>query len=174
MRIFLNPGHAPNGVPDPGCTNYKCQAYEYEIAANVALMVERMLTGSGYEVMTYQDDSLAAITEAANDWGADYFVSIHVNDYVNHSVHGCETYCFDTLSAGGDLAKSIQEKLVSQLKLVNRGVKEANYWVIRKTNMPAVLVEMGFINSSDIKILQTKQVEYAKAIYQGIVNCLEE
>lgn len=173
-KIFLNPGHAPNGIPDKGCINIERGAYEYEIAANVAKMVDNLLTGAGYEVMTYQDDSLETIVDVANNWEADYFVSIHVNDYVDHNANGAETYCFNAFSVGGELADSIQDRIVFQLGMANRGTKEANYYVIRRTAMPAVLVELGFINSKDINKLMNRQEDFAKAIYDGIVEFLGE
>lgn len=174
MKIFLNPGHALNGIPDKGAVNIERGAFEHEIAANVAKMVDNLLTGAGYEVMTYQNNSLEEIVDVANNWGADYFVSIHVNDYIDHNANGTETYCFDTLSVGGELADSIQDRIVCQLGMANRGTKEANYYVIRWTCMPAVLVELGFINSKDVDKLLNRQEDFAKAIYEGIVDFLEE
>lgn len=173
-KIFLNPGHAPNGIPDPGCINRELNVTEVEIAVNVANMVSNMLTGAGYETMVYQNDSLNNIAVTANNWGADYFISIHVNDYPDDKVNGTETYCFDTLSEGGLLADAVHYKIVTKLNMKNRGVKEAGFTVIKRTAMPAILVELGFINSVDIRKLMNRQEDFAKAIYDGIIAFLED
>lgn len=174
-KICINAGHAPYGIPDPGAVNTNLGLRECDVARNVAFMLSSLLEGSGYETMIVQDDDLQIICDNANDFEADYFVSIHCNDYVNVEAHGAETYCFAFGGEGEKLAELIQDRLVTNLDMYDRGIREANFYVLRHTAMPAVLIEMGFINNpKDAEKLMHKQREFAEAIYKGIMNYLED
>lgn len=173
-RLFINAGHAPDGVPDPGAVNQYWGVRECDIALEVSKMLGNKLEGSGYEVMVYQDDSLEYIARTTNDWDADYFISIHCNSAYTDQAKGSEVYCYSMIGEGARLAQCIQNRLVGRLAMVNRGVKEANFYVLRHTEMPAVLVEMGFINNSeDCDKLVNRTEDFAEAIYQGIIRYLE-
>ena len=173
-RIYINEGHAPNGVPDPGAVNKYWNVRECDIALSVGQMVANMLEGAGYEVRTCQNDSLDYIVEDANNWDADYFISIHCNSAYTDQARGSEVYCYSFIGEGARLAQCIQNRLVGRLGMINRGVKEANYYVLRHTEMPAVLVEMGFINNSeDCSMLVNRTEDFAEAIFQGIIRYLE-
>lgn len=173
MRVLLNPGHCI-GL-DPGAQNKELGLDEAVIVRAVADMVETYLLKSGYEVKVVQNNSLAAITRIANEWGADYFVSIHVNDFVNHNARGTETYCFEYGGKGERLATCIQCNILDKVGTLNRGVKEASYYVLRMTKMPAVLVELGFINNpDDVQKLIHKKQAFAEAIYKGIDDFVKD
>lgn len=172
VKIMLNPGHCP-GV-DPGAVNKELGAKEADIARVVGYMLASYLEGSGYETKLVQDDSLEAITRAANNWEADYFVSIHCNAAYTDQAMGTETYCYEYHSEGQSLAECINNRIVRKMNMVDRGVKEANFYVLRHTIMPAVLVEMGFItNTEDCIKLLDKPEDFAEAIYKGILDYLE-
>lgn len=171
MRVFINPGHAPNGVPDPGaCRKYNGELVrESDIAASVGFAVVQYLQEAGVECMLYQNDSLGRITERANLWGSDLFVSIHVN--AGGGV-GTETFCYALGGRSHWLADCIQKQIISSCDMVDRGVKQANYYVLRETTMSACLVELGFVDSSDIEKLLTMQDDFARAIARGITDCI--
>ncbi|MDK2986805.1 MAG: N-acetylmuramoyl-L-alanine amidase [Clostridia bacterium] len=103
----------------------------------------------------------------------DYFISFHRNAFKPEQVKGVETYTY--LNAGAKakgLANRIQTALVG-IGFANRGVKEANFHVLRETKAPAVLVEIGFIdNSSDNQLFDTKRNEIIKAITTAILSQL--
>lgn len=174
-KIFINPGHAPNGIPDPGAVNKYLGVYESEIAADIGNMLSRLLEGAGYETMVYQNDSLWNIVQMSNAWDADYFICIHCNSYVDEAAHGTEVFCFDKSYVGGRLSSCIQKRIVAKLHTADRGVKEAGYYVIRYAEAPVAYVETAFIsNSSDCEKLVNRKEEFAEAIFQGILDFLEE
>ena len=79
MKVFLNPGHAPNGNPDPGAVNGETGLRECDVALAVGESAESYLNAAGVETELLQSDSLYDICEAANSSDADIFVSIHCN-----------------------------------------------------------------------------------------------
>jgi N-acetylmuramoyl-L-alanine amidase len=101
----------------------------------------------------------------------DYFISFHRNAYVPEKAKGVETYTY--LSSGASskgLAKRIQASLVA-LGFVDRGVKEANFHVLRETKAPAVLIEIGFIdNTNDNNIFDSNRNEIIKALTKAILT----
>lgn len=109
----------------------------------------------------------------ANKIDADIFVSIHTNSVESTAARGVETYSHTNSSEGAVLAKSIHDEVVKDKSLytLNRGVKKANFLVLRETKMPAALIELGFIkNAENVKILLNKQDEFGIAIAKGINN----
>lgn len=169
MKIFINPGHAPNGNPDPGAVNPTYGYKEAIIAGDVGAIVARCLRNVGYETVCYQSNSLYAITENANFYDYDLFVSIHCNA---GGGTGIETYCYKSNTNAEKLAECIQKQVVDAIGLRDRGVKYKQYTVLTDTNMPAALVELGFMDSDDINVLidRNKQIEYARAIARGITD----
>lgn len=98
---------------------------------------------------------LKARTDLANELGVDLFVSIHNNAISSPAVSGTETYHYYYSSAASKrLAEAIQTELVATLRLPDRKVQQANFYVLRNTGMPAVLVEGAFLtNAGDLAIL---------------------
>lgn len=173
IKIFINPGHAPNGEPDTGACNSETGLRECDVVASIGSLVASYLEKVGYEVQVLQDDSLSSICSAANDWMADLFVSIHCNSSEDDLVKGSETYKYYSSVKGGKLANCIQNQLVKSLPIVDRGVKEAGFYVIKNTNMTACLIETAFIsNADDEKLLAdpATQDRIAGAIARGITD----
>lgn len=114
--------------------------------------------------------SLSKRASDANKAGADVFVSIHLNA-ARSSVRGFEIFHYPGSSAGRRLATSVHDAVLRNKSLVarDRGIKTANFAVLRLTNMPSALVELGFItNALDARLLKSKQDEFAKQIAEGI------
>ena len=179
MRVFLNPGHALGGNPDPGCVNTALTLRECDLALTYGSLCGKYLEDAGCEVKLLQSHNLygesptyPCVVDAANQWPADIFISIHVNA---GGGRGAETYCYDTNGAGGKLATCIQNQLVKALSpfdagYQDRGIKaHPSFCVLRRTTMPAVLVETGFIDSEDAKILTCHGDDIARAIAQGVL-----
>lgn len=151
QSICLDPGH---GGTDGGASG--CNLVESEINLGVALKLKPLLEAAGYTVyMTRTDDttiSLAGRVEYANGKGVTTFASIHTNS-ATATATGIETYCYTgCLSKKGNnyqQASNIQARMLEQWPLTSRGVKEAGYYVIKNTSMPATLSELGFINNCD-------------------------
>lgn len=179
MKVFLNPGHAPDGKPDPGAVNCYTQLRECDVAKHIADLVEMHLTKAGVEVVgNVQSDNLyhdsdtdqPCVCDAANDSGADIFVSIHCNAF-DENAHGTEVYSYGP-GTGEKLADYILLQITQSLGTADRGVKyQPGYIVLRHTSMPAVLVETAFIdNDEDEKLLRNHQDEFARAIARGITD----
>ena len=165
MKIFVNPGH---GGSDPGaCGNGLREA---DVVLKIGKRVADYLRAVGYDVKLEQIDGLGAICDACNDWHADLFVSIHCNA-ANGYAQGTETYHFYGSSSGRKLATAIHNQIVKSIPLVNRGVKQAGFFVLAQTDCPAALVETAFIdNAADARLLADKEDDFARAIARGITD----
>ena len=172
MKVFLNPGHAPNGNPDPGAVNGETGLRECDVALAVGESAESYLNAAGVETELLQSDSLYDICEAANSSDADIFVSIHCNAAEAEEANGTETWACAGSYRGSMLASCIQNQIVQSLSTVDRGVKERpGLAVLRETDMPAVLVETAFItNEEDVQLLMNQKDGFARAIARGVTD----
>ncbi len=176
-KIFIDAGH---GGPDPGAVGNG--VIEQAVNLNVANELARLLRAGGYQVMQYRttrDENVlsnknADLTNRANmadNWGADYFISIHTNSSPNPSANGFEAYVYRLGGQAEALAQSIVSSVVRQLGSKDNGVRQANFAVLRRTNMPATLLELGYLtNPTEALNLNSPawQRAVAKAIYDGI------
>ena len=174
MRVFLNPGHAPDGNPDPGACGYGLR--ECDVARNVADLVAGYLAVAGVDVVgSLQSDSLYEVVSASNRADADVFISVHCNA-CNGSANGTEVWHFYGSGAGETLARCIQNQIVDALGTTDRGVKGAKpgvngLYVLSNTDAVAVLVELAFIDhASDAQLLRSRQDEFARAIARGVTD----
>ena len=166
MKIVINGGHMPS--VDSGAVGSRSQ--EAEITQKLMLLVMAYLEKAGCEVMGVQTADLAEICDVTNRWGADIFVSIHCNA-ANKKAKGTETFAYYGSREGDALAHHIQSQIVTSLATLNRGVKEAGFYVLKHTNCPAVLVECAFIdNKGDEQLLIDKTDDFARAIARGVTD----
>ncbi|MFS0562219.1 N-acetylmuramoyl-L-alanine amidase [Terribacillus sp. 179-K 1B1 HS] len=170
QRIIIDPGH---GGKDPGAIGN--DTMEKNVALTISEKLQQRLLTNGYDVkMTRSDDIFIPLSERAtisNNWGADLFVSVHANSAATSSAKGLESYYYGASSSGKKLASSIQTALASNTNNENRGTHSADFYVLRHTSMPAVLVETGFIsNPADAALLNDSnyQNEVADSIAEGI------
>ncbi|WP_278558992.1 N-acetylmuramoyl-L-alanine amidase family protein [Acidaminococcus intestini] len=176
MKVFLNPGHAPNGHPDPGAVNEETGLRESDVALAVGKSAASYLNDAGVETELLQSDSLEEICEAANTSDANIFVSIHCNAAEAEEANGTETWACAGSYRGGMLANCIQRELVDALGTTDRGVKIATpgvngLYVLTNTDMPAVLIELAFItNPRDENILAHDQDALARAVARGVTD----
>ena len=168
MKVFINPGHAWNGVPDPGACGYGLR--ESDVAASIGQMVKSRLDAAGLETNLLQSNNLSGVPDAANNWGADIFVSIHCNAF-NSIAKGTETCVYALGTNGATLGQEIQKRIVASLDTVDRGLKERpGLCVLRRTDMPAVLVETAFIDeATDNGLLSRRPEAFAAAIAEGVL-----
>jgi len=103
----------------------------------------------------------------------DYFISFHRNAFAPEKAKGIETYTYlNTGAKSKELAKVLQTRLVA-LGFVDRGVKAANFHVLRETKAPAVLIEIGFIdNTGDNNLFDQKRNEIIKVLAKSILEVL--
>lgn len=186
MKVFINPGHDLDY--DSGAVSPRTGLRECEVAAHVGALVKHYLEVAGCTCELMQSDNLAptgegrsryadrqgpTVTEVANEWGADIFVSIHCNSAEADEACGTETFAYDLDGGDGEkLATCIQDQIVDALNMVDRGVKaNPKLFVLRYTAMPAVLVELGFIsNEGDEALLTDRQDDFARAIARGVTD----
>lgn len=181
-KIYIDPGHNPTG-DDTGAVGYGLK--EQDVSVQIGVLLRDMLINSGQTVKMSRDSitdtvssslngSLAGRYNAANSWDADIFVSIHCNA-ANTKAYGCETYYCTGSNQGKVLAECVQPHMAAETERYNRGVKSANFAVIKHTNMPAILVETAFIdNYDDNRFLASDDGKYkcAVGIYKGICDYL--
>jgi N-acetylmuramoyl-L-alanine amidase/PKD repeat protein len=171
--VFIDAGH---GGSDPGAVRFGLQ--EKDANLDIALRLKSKLEANGFAVvMTRTDDryySLDDRVNMANGSGADIFLSIHNNAALSEYAHGTETFwCSNGVSGSSQFASLVQSNLVSQIGRANRGVKTANFRVIKYTNMPAALVECAFVsNPTESELLKTANFreKCAVGLYNAIVT----
>lgn len=174
VKIFIDPGH---GGHDSGALGKYSK--ESDNVLKVALALERLLRTQNYQVqLSRSTDKFVELSERAhmaNRWGADIFLSLHNNSAVNKMATGFETFIYHAISNVAALNRtrkyqqSLHSTIIKNIALQDRGQKDANFAVLRETNMPAILIEYGFIsNLEDERILMAAIDEQAYATYQGI------
>ena len=180
IKIYIDQGHNPHTV-NAGAEGNGLR--EQDITYKVGILLAELLRADGrFEVClsrptaetmlgTTQTESLAARTNGANAWGADYFISIHANAHTTSTAHGIEAFSYSKESQAYLLGEKIVDALVHETGLENRGMKtRTDLYVLRNTVMPAVLVELGFItNPTEAAMMNDRPELFAKGIYDGIV-----
>lgn len=178
--VVIDAGH---GGADPG--KVSGSVLEKDINLRIALKLQAYLEEGGATVLvTRIDDSDLADSKSgdmsrrkltANTSKADIFVSVHQNSYNSASVHGAQVFYFNESDNSKKLAQSIQTQLKDFVDPYNKFLPKANsnYYVLRQTAMPAVIVECGFLSNSGERYKLTQddyQEKIAWAIYAGIVD----
>ena len=181
IKIYIDQGHNPQ-APNAGAEGNGL--VEQDITYEVGIRLAELLRSNGnFEVRlsrptpetslgTSNATSLRARVDGANSWGADYFVSIHANASTNSSVSGSEVLVYSQPSVASALGEDILFWLNRITGLRNRGViTRSGLYVLRRTSMPAVLVELGFIsNPSDAALMNGQPALFAEGIYNGILE----
>ncbi len=176
--VVIDAGH---GGLDLGARGYKPYCEEKRLSLQTAKLVKKYLGQLGYHViMTRVSDafiSLSKRVETANKTGSDLFVSVHYNSSRNPTAKGIEVFFCDAKSntlrtaSSRKLASLVLTRLIHRTKAISRGVKKGNFYVIRETKMPAILVEGGFIsNPGERNLLKDPKYldQIARAIADGV------
>lgn len=174
MLIALNPGHFPG--MDPGAVSAD-GVEEATVVRSVGRILQVLLATKGIYCSWIEANELSDITDQANDSDAALFISLHANAAANTDAAGCETYCFPGSEKGQALATAIQASLVHRLQLADRGVKEAAFYVLRNTDMPAVLCELAFLSNpqeAELLVDPDWQSKAAAAVDDGVVDYLQK
>lgn len=176
LMIVIDPGHG--GPTDLGGVGFGLR--EKDIVLPMSLEVAQILEQNNIQVVmtrkTDRDLDLPPRAELANRVNADLFVSIHANaiSASRPDVNGLETFYYQS---GQALAQYIQNSMLESFPTMNnRGVKRARFYVLRKTKMPAVLVEVGFVTGNyDSRILADpgQRSRMAQAIARGILRYVQ-
>jgi len=171
MKIMIDAGHGPETA---GKRSPDGLLREFNFNNAVANLIRQYLSEDGLTVYfshnELKDVSLAERTKYANQMKVDAFISIHANAYGTdwNQANGIETYAYLTASKESlSLASLIQHSMITACNRTNRGVKKANFAVLRETRMPAVLIECGFMTNRQEATLLLNTVyrkQCAKAI----------
>lgn len=174
-RIIVDAGHG--GFDNGASFNGRLEKNDN---LRLALQVGKDLADMGYEVYYTRDDdtyqSPSAKAAIANEAGADFFVSIHRNSSAEpNQYNGIQTLVFDDSGIKSQMATNVNQEL-AKLGFQNLGISvRPNLTVLRRTKMPAILVEAGFINSDkDNALFDSKFNEVAQAIATGIDQTLTQ
>ncbi len=170
-KVYIDPGH---GGIDPGAVGEL--SYESNIVLSFGKILSEVLSEMGIETkMSRTADVFVGTKERptfANNWGADIFVSIHCNGATSKFANGTETLVKTGKEESLKLAKLVQDGLVKSNGFVDRGIKfYDNLGVLNGANMPAILIELGFItNIREEKELNSieNQKKWAKAVGESI------
>jgi N-acetylmuramoyl-L-alanine amidase len=178
--VVLDAGH---GGWDPGMVQGKTE--EKHINLSITQKLQTFLEQGGATVIiTRIDDTglgkgkksdMQARRLVANTSHADIFVSIHQNSFQSESVHGAQVFFFNQSDNSQKLATHIQERLREFVDPSNKFLPKANdnYYVLKQTLMPAVLVECGFLTNYNEKtklLSDDYQEKIAWSIYLGIID----
>ena len=172
MKWYLDFGH---GGKDSGAVSAN-KTKESNIVLKIGMLVKNNLEKAGEEVVTTREKdlyySLDYRTSKANKENCDYFISLHMNSSTNKSAKGVEVWVYDEKSKVYNLAKNICTNLSKDINTPNRGVKVSkNFYVLRKTKMPSLLIEIDFISNSTVENY-LKNDTYIKSIANSISNSL--
>lgn len=182
IKIYVDQGHNPSGFNTGAEGN---GLFEQDITYDIGVRLYNLLRANpDFEprlsrptpdtvLGSNNSSSLTARVREANRWGADVFLSLHTNAAESSRATGSEALIYSTDSrVAYGLAEDILEELNLTTGLRNRGVVERpGLYVLRRTQMPAVLVEMGFIsNPVDADLMAYSPELFAEGIYRGIVK----
>lgn len=175
-KVFIDPGH---GGSDSGATGFG--RTEKKLNMEIANRVKSKLEAKGVQIkMSRTTDvylTLAERAQLANSYGADVFASIHQNSAGSSDANGIETFHHVDKASHRPLSADIQTNLIAETNAKDRGVKSANFGVLRMSNMPSTLVECGFI-SNQIESSRLGDPAYqekvATAISNGIYKYLKD
>ena len=184
-KIVIDPGHGGNDAGAIGPTG----VMEKTVTLNVSLELKKLLEAEGATViMTRETDctvsskgaaasdieELGARCDVANRIQADIFISIHADSFTRPEARGTTGYYYSRGSGAGQrLADCIRRNLVEQLGTPSRGTQPCNFYVVKNTDMPATLIELGFISNKDEEKLLNSREGVLKAA-QGILDGIED
>ena len=182
IKVYIDQGHNPSSYNTGAEGN---GYFEQDITYRIGILLDGYFRSNpNFETRlsrptpttllgTSNSSSLSTRVNDANSWGADLFLSLHTNASANPSANGAECLVYSYEST---VANAVSEDILEQMTLItglrNRGIVERpGLYVLRRTAMPAGVVEMGFItNPSDAELLANSPNLFALGIYRGVLR----
>ncbi|HEY8532100.1 MAG TPA: N-acetylmuramoyl-L-alanine amidase CwlD [Limnochorda sp.] len=186
--VVIDPGH---GGPDPGAVG-RAGTLEKDVALAVGLELARYLNRAGIRTILTrtgdyrladeagslkerQVEDLNRRAQVAEEAGATLLVSIHANSFPSPRWSGAQTFYQQGETESRRLAEAIQAQLVRRLPPNRRKARPADYRILRESEMPAVIVEVGFLSNPEEEARlrdRAYQGRVAEAIFHGIMDYL--
>ena len=191
VLIVVDPGHVASETGVVGSTGVQ----EKELTLILSMKLVGLLQQDGFSTMLTRvnnrelsappageeyadfDQGLSRRVALANNNDADLFISIHVNSFPDPKIGGAQVFYHPSSPQGQKLAGRIQREMDRTLANPGRKIMPENFFVLRMTTMPSVLVEVGFLtNPVEEKLLldEKYQDKVAVAIYNGIIDYLAQ
>lgn len=182
IKIFIDQGHNPTGSPNTGAVgnglieqdvNYEVGIYLAELLNADSRFTARLSRPTPETALGNSNSgSLQARVNMANSWPADYFISIHCNSNTNPAINGSEVYVYRTNTQSYWLAQHVLNGIVAEVGTRDNGVRvNSSLYVLRKTKMPAILVELAYLsNAADAEKLRNDPRGFAQGIYRGMLS----
>jgi N-acetylmuramoyl-L-alanine amidase len=176
--IYLDPGH---GGLDFGAIIKSPHCVEKRLCLTTAHYTKRYLEKMGYRVsLTRSRDffvSLQNRVHVANRANAGIYVGIHYNSCPNPEVSGIEVYYYNSNDkrsfSSKRLASNVLNKSVLRTHALSRGVRKGNFYIIRETDMPSILIEAGFLTNQKERS-KIKQRVYLEDVAKGIADGIDQ
>ncbi|MFN3927281.1 MAG: N-acetylmuramoyl-L-alanine amidase [Pseudanabaenaceae cyanobacterium] len=172
--IIIDPGH---GGRDPGAVANGIR--EKDVVLAISLRLGRILQGMGYAVQytrtTDVEIDLEPRVQFAERLRGDVFISVHANSLasLNPAISGLETYHAPGSSAGFSLASLVHAQVLAATGARDRGVRSARFYVIRRTTMPSILIETGFVTNPQ-EAANLNDPAYQERLAQGIARGIDQ
>ncbi len=179
--IVLDAGHGGDdyGTHSLGASKY----HEKYLNLSTTLLIKNLLQQNGYKViMTRTDDTFISLDERAlfaNQKKPTLFVSVHYNSAPSTAAEGIEIFYYqDNVDKGRTkkskaLAQAVLNKIIQRTEAKSRGVKQGNLAVLRGTEMPAILIEGGFMTNT-AEMEKIKKISYQKCLALGVLQGIQD
>lgn len=186
--VVIDPGH---GGTDPGSIGYKTKVHESKLNLEISLLLKDKLEKAGINVvMTREDENglaegkgkafkkedMRLRKELIKKVRPNMVISIHQNSYTNHILRGAQVFYDKTSDVSKKIAEFIQEQFLQGLEHSNKTTSPGDYFMLKCTYAPSVIVECGFLsNEKEEKLLLSKeyQEKIVDCVYKGIVKYLQ-
>lgn len=182
IRIYIDQGHNPSSYHNSGAVGNGL--FEQDLTFTIGCLLAQLLEADGrFEIRlsrptastvlgTDNASSLEARVLGAQEFGADYFISLHTNAFESESANGIEVFVATEGSTSYAFGNSLLQGMLLSTNLRDRGMKlNPDLYVLKNATMPAVLLEMGFItNVGDSTLLSESPELFAQGIYNGILS----
>lgn len=183
--IVIDAGH---GGPDPGSIGYKTKVLEADLNLKMSLLLKTKLEKAGISVIMTREtsDALASGRGKAfkkkdmelrkaiiNKVRPNMVISLHQNSFVNHTLRGAQVFYDKSSNISKQIAETIQKEFIENLDFSNKTVSPGNYYMLKCTASPSVIVECGFLSHpEEEKLLQdeTYQEKIVNSICKGVLN----
>ena len=186
--VVIDAGH---GSPDPGSIGYKTKVLESEINLKLSKLLKEKLEDAGINVVltretenglaegrgkAFKKRDMEMRKEIIKKTRPNLVLSIHQNSYTNHSLKGAQVFYDKSSEISKQIAESIQNEFIKHLENSNKCTSPGDYYMLKCSSAPSVIVECGFLsNAEEEQLLQTQtyQQKIVDALYFGIVNFLQ-